>query len=316
MRSAKKAMSILDDCLEERLGQISVVVEIRERDLGLDHPEFGKVAAGIRILRPESRAERIDLGQCEAVTLDVELPGYRQKSFPSEKVCREIRLVLVVARNVRKIQRAHTEQLPGAFAIAGGDDGCVYPGKAVVVHVTVNGLSETMAQTRDGTDGIGARAQMGYFAQMLKGMAFGRDRVGLRIVHPTHNFNALRLHLDALAFALRFDQLTNSDDGATGGQVPDFLLVIRQGLVCNNLDGIEARTVVQVDEREPMFGVTTRSHPSLQCHFAAHRHCSGKQFSNAYATHHVFLCVCHPGRRAAERASVQNAPGSIVDRTF
>ena len=36
--------------------------QVGERDLRFDHPEFGEVAAGVRVLGPEGRAERINLG--------------------------------------------------------------------------------------------------------------------------------------------------------------------------------------------------------------------------------------------------------------
>ena len=47
--------------LEEPLGERRVVREIGERDLGLDHPELGEVAAGVGVLGAESRSERVDL---------------------------------------------------------------------------------------------------------------------------------------------------------------------------------------------------------------------------------------------------------------
>ena len=53
--------------LQQRLRQSRVVREIGERDLGLDHPELGEVAAGVRVLGAEGRPERVDLGQPQAV---------------------------------------------------------------------------------------------------------------------------------------------------------------------------------------------------------------------------------------------------------
>ena len=80
MRSAKNFMSsprsfssAREDVLEERLGEVGVGGEIGERDLGLDHPELGEVAAGVAVLGAERRAERVDLRQRQAVGLDVEL---------------------------------------------------------------------------------------------------------------------------------------------------------------------------------------------------------------------------------------------------
>ena len=84
MRSSKNAMSsarssstALEDVLEQRLGEVRVVGEIGEGDLGLDHPELGEVPAGVRVLGAERRAERVDLRQRQAVGLDVELAATR-----------------------------------------------------------------------------------------------------------------------------------------------------------------------------------------------------------------------------------------------
>ena len=40
-----------DDEREELLGEVHVAVEVHERDLGLDHPELGEVAARLRSSR-------------------------------------------------------------------------------------------------------------------------------------------------------------------------------------------------------------------------------------------------------------------------
>jgi hypothetical protein len=50
-----------ENVLEEGLGEIRVVVQVRERELGLHHPEFCKVPAGVAVLSAERRPERVDL---------------------------------------------------------------------------------------------------------------------------------------------------------------------------------------------------------------------------------------------------------------
>ena len=49
-----------------------MVREVGERDPRLDHPELGEVAAGVRVLGAEGRAEYADFGQREAIRLDIE----------------------------------------------------------------------------------------------------------------------------------------------------------------------------------------------------------------------------------------------------
>ena len=69
-RSAKNFMSswqccehVADDAFQERLGQGHVVVQVEEGHLGLDHPELGEVARGVRVLGAERGAEGVDLAQ-------------------------------------------------------------------------------------------------------------------------------------------------------------------------------------------------------------------------------------------------------------
>src|SRR4051812_7786439 len=69
----------LEYIFDQVLRQRGVVSESREGDFRLDHPELGQVTAGVRILRTKRGAERIYVGEREAVGLDVELPGYGQK---------------------------------------------------------------------------------------------------------------------------------------------------------------------------------------------------------------------------------------------
>jgi hypothetical protein len=48
------------------------------------------VAAGVRLLGAEGRAERIDLGQRQAVRLDIELARDRQERLAAKEILREI----------------------------------------------------------------------------------------------------------------------------------------------------------------------------------------------------------------------------------
>ena len=76
-RSASSAAALgehaLDDVDEEVLGEVHVVVEVDEGDLGLDHPELGQVAARLRLLGAEGRPEAVDLAERHRAGLHVEL---------------------------------------------------------------------------------------------------------------------------------------------------------------------------------------------------------------------------------------------------
>src|ERR1700722_15639062 len=79
---------------QQRLRQCRIVRELGERDLRLDHPELGEVAAGVRVLGAEGRPEGVDLGQRQAVGLDIELPRHRQESLSAKEILRKIDLAV------------------------------------------------------------------------------------------------------------------------------------------------------------------------------------------------------------------------------
>mmetsp|Transcript_57273 Transcript_57273/g.131265 ORF Transcript_57273/g.131265 Transcript_57273/m.131265 type:complete len:347 (+) Transcript_57273:331-1371(+) len=54
-------------------GALHVVVEVRERDLRLDHPELRKVPGGMGVLRAEGRPERVHRGHRARVDLRLQL---------------------------------------------------------------------------------------------------------------------------------------------------------------------------------------------------------------------------------------------------
>ena len=74
-RRLEHARDHVDD---ERLGEIHDVVERRVGHLGLDHPELGQVAARLRFLGAERRAEAVDAAERHRVRFVVELPALRQ----------------------------------------------------------------------------------------------------------------------------------------------------------------------------------------------------------------------------------------------
>jgi hypothetical protein len=58
--------------------ELELLVRARER---FDHPELSEVAAGVRVLGAESRGERTDLREREALGPDVELARDLRNAF-------------------------------------------------------------------------------------------------------------------------------------------------------------------------------------------------------------------------------------------
>jgi hypothetical protein len=95
------------------------------------------VAAGVRVLGAEGRPEGVDLGQRQAVGLDIELPRHRQERLAAKEILREIDLALGGARQVGEIQGRHPEQCPGPLRVAGGDDRRIDPERPLLVELDV-----------------------------------------------------------------------------------------------------------------------------------------------------------------------------------
>jgi hypothetical protein len=68
---------------------------------------------------------------------------------------------------------------------------------------TVNGLRQRMTYASNGTDQVGAWAQVSDLAQIFDAVAFGRHWVSVRIVNPAHHFNRGGLQFETLAIARR-----------------------------------------------------------------------------------------------------------------
>jgi hypothetical protein len=70
------------------------------------------VPAGVRVLGTEGRPEGVDLGERQAIGLDVELPRDRQERLAAKEILCEIDPALGCAREVGEIQGRDPEQRP------------------------------------------------------------------------------------------------------------------------------------------------------------------------------------------------------------
>src|SRR5262249_782669 len=93
---------------------------VGERDLGLDHPELGEVAAGVGVLGAEGRPEGVDPREREAVRLDVELPRDGEESLAAEEVLAVVDAPRLGAREVGEIERGDAKQRACALPLGRG----------------------------------------------------------------------------------------------------------------------------------------------------------------------------------------------------
>ena len=210
-----------EDVLQQRLGERRVVGEIGERDLRLDHPELGQVPAGVGILGAERGAERVDLGQREAVGLDVELARHREKGLAAEEILRVVDLAGGVARQVHVIERRHAEHLAGPLGVGGRDDRRVHPVEPVRVEEPVDRMRDRMAHAGQRADDVRARPQVGDVAQELERVRLRLDRIGIRILDPADHADRIGLHLERLPLRRRRHDRAGGLHRAAGREVHD-----------------------------------------------------------------------------------------------
>ncbi len=130
---------VADDVLQHVLGEVHVVGEVGEGDLGLDHPELGGMARGVGVLGTERGAEGVDVAEGHGEVLGVELAGHGQRGGGAEEVLAEVHVAVLVQRRVGRVDGGDVEHLAGALAVARGDDGGVHVDEAAVLEEAVDG---------------------------------------------------------------------------------------------------------------------------------------------------------------------------------
>ena len=148
-----------DDVGEEGFGEVHEAVEIHVGDLGLDHPELGEVAAGLGFFGAEGGAEAVDAAERHGRRFDVELAGLGEVG-------------LVVAEVV------HLEELGGAFAGVGREDGWIGADEAVGVEVLGGGAHDGGADAEDGGLARGADPEVAVLHEEVDAGFFELDGVG------------------------------------------------------------------------------------------------------------------------------------------
>ena len=149
-----------DDERDEVLGEAHVAVEVHERDLRLDHPELGQVAARLALLGAERRPEAVDAPERRRGRLHVELPRLRQ-----------VRLVAVVVG---------LEEVARPLAGVRREDGRVDEREAAAVEEVADGLDDGVAHAHDRVLPLRAQPQVAVVHQEVGPVLLRADGVLLR----------------------------------------------------------------------------------------------------------------------------------------
>ncbi len=149
----------LDDVGDELLLDVHELFEGAEGDLGLDHPEFLEVAAGLAFFGAEGGAEAVDFAEGEDVGLVVELTGLRQVGGLAVEV--------------------NLEEGGGTFGGGRRDDGGVDVEKAVAVEPVANAADDDGADAHGGPLAGGTQPEVAVLHEELDPMFLGGDGIGV-----------------------------------------------------------------------------------------------------------------------------------------
>ncbi len=149
-----------DERHDEVLGEPAEPLELQEGHLGLDHPELGQVAPGLRLLGPEGRTEAVDLAERRRRGLQIQLPRLR-----------EVGLVAEVVR---------LEERRGPLDGRAGQDRRIDPDVLPLVEEVGDPLLDLRPHAQDRMLLRGAHPEMPLPHQEIDAVLLGRDRVVLR----------------------------------------------------------------------------------------------------------------------------------------
>ena len=113
----------------------------------------------------------------------------------------------------------------------------------------MRGLGQRVAHPGHCAEGIRAWAQVSDGTQIFERVALLRDGIGVRFGDPTGHADAVGLDFPGLAPTLGSDDAAVDLDSASGSERDD-LIVVGEILVRHNLQRVETRAVVYVNEGE------------------------------------------------------------------
>ena len=150
-----------DDRDDQVFGQVHHVVEVGVGHLGLDHPELGEVAARLRFLGAERRAEAVDAAERHGVGFVVELAALRQVRRLSSKYCAGNSVVV-------------------PSQAAGVKIGVSARMKPRVVEEVADGVDDLVADAQDRLLPLAADPEVAAVEQVVDAVLLGRDRIVVR----------------------------------------------------------------------------------------------------------------------------------------
>ena len=148
------------DVAHELFLEPHVGVRVVERNLGLDHPEFGEMAPGLRLLGAKGGTEAVDLAVGRGSGFHVELSGLSQVGVPEIEVLRG-------------------KEIAGFLADGSGQDWGVDQNEVTLVEEVSDRLDHLVAHPGHCRLTAGSEPQVSMLEEESRPMLFRSDRVVL-----------------------------------------------------------------------------------------------------------------------------------------
>ena len=253
---------IADDILEHRFRILHVVLQIRKRHLRLDHPEFGRMAGRVGLLRAESGSECIYIAESEREGLDVQLTADCQVGGLSEEILGVVYLAVLGERKLVQRKGCNLEHLACAFRVTARDNGGVHIDEASLHEEGVDRIRDQGAHAVCCRKSIGAGTKVRDRSEVFKAVTLLLQRIiGCG---SAFQLDLLHLHLQRLLGIRRKDDLSGGDDGRADVHLGDLREVL-QVLAVDQLQILEAGAVCQRDKSDRL-GITVIADPSANCY--------------------------------------------------
>ena len=183
----------------------------------------------------------------------------------SKEVVRVVYLAILCLLEVVEVLCCNLEHLSCTLAVACSDKRSIEVEVAVLVEIGVDGHSHIVTYAHNGTEGIGAKTQVGILTHILKALTFLLHRIV--VATQTIDFNAVALNLRCLSIALALYKSTNGAYASACGDLLEHISV-KLCRVNNNLYVLYCRAVVECNEVDSL-RAAMGTNPSLHIDFAS-----------------------------------------------
>ena len=169
----------------------------------------------VAVFGSEGWPEGVNLPQGRCSKLSFKLSAHGKASHLAEEVVVVVNLSVLVSLQVVQVFGCNLEHLACPFCIASGDDGRMEVEETMLVKVLVNGNGHVVAYAHNGSEGVGAQAEVCMLAHILEGLALLLH--GIVAAAAAQELQLGALNLRVLALALAFHQLTRCAYACAGG---------------------------------------------------------------------------------------------------